>query len=295
MLSFVSKINLRTLLLASLVPLIVIVFWFGKNYLLFNSFSSSTSFGMNLARITTDRLNISEKNILINQGILSPISTIPPFSFLNDYRRFIVTEKGSYNTQRNIPVLFNEKKSSRSKVSWFSSNFNHIDYIEISNRYKMDAYNLIINSPKFYLRQTYDAVKIFFKPSSHHFGVKWSYKKIKKYCDIYNAIFLGCVKKFSTLALWSIAFYVFVTFYLLYIILIKKKCNLDRKDPHYIIIYFLVFNIFYNFFISNLFEFGENNRFSFCISPLSVILFGLIISRYLPSFTHTLKQITGRQ
>ena len=63
-----------------LMPLVVVSFWYTKNWVQFGTTSSSSWAGMNLAKVTLQEAADDEVDQMVRRGELSPQALIPPFS-----------------------------------------------------------------------------------------------------------------------------------------------------------------------------------------------------------------------
>lgn len=67
----------RTILIAAAVPLLLILFVYGKNYYLFGHFSASSWLGASFAKVTTFSLSEEERLRLAERGEISELAFIP--------------------------------------------------------------------------------------------------------------------------------------------------------------------------------------------------------------------------
>jgi hypothetical protein len=72
--------------------------------------------------------------------------------------------------------------------------------------------------------------------------------------------------------------------------LILNTKNNKSSKPFTITIFFLVSTIIYYTLVSNLFDFGENNRFRFDIDPFCIIIFILFLQNVLLRFSKRLPE-----
>jgi hypothetical protein len=272
----------KKILLTSLIPLIAVLFIYGKNYFIFGEFNTSSWLGMNLSRMTTDTLAPRGKIRLFENKAISKISTFSPWSPLEKYKPFI---KNPGKT--GIPALDDEYKSKG------APNLNNIAYIDISRQYMKDSISIIANYPKIYLgglKRSYSLY--FFRPSSEYFvfNQKENRKQIRAFEDLYYIILLGKVPESKINKLPPNMYVRFIfgngLFLLLWIPTIAVYClyllykGLLRRfsDPAFeLTIIFMFTTIFYLTLVGNLFEHGENNRFRFVIEPFMIIITVLLI------------------
>lgn len=140
------------------VALAVVLGWYTRNWIMFGSFSSSSWFGMNLARMTHTFVPMAERHSLVLSGRLSAVSEIAPFSPLAAYRGRYVPPV--LRVPSGIPVLEQQVRESG------APNYNHRDYIAVARLYRRDAVWLLRNRPAAYWRSVLDAALIFFMPAT---------------------------------------------------------------------------------------------------------------------------------
>jgi len=80
---FTNRNYWKIIVKGAIFPLLIILSVYFKNYLIFDSFSTSTWLGMNLSRITVNQLPDYERKKLIQNGILSWVSKYQPFSAID--------------------------------------------------------------------------------------------------------------------------------------------------------------------------------------------------------------------
>ncbi|MCB9784313.1 MAG: hypothetical protein H6751_15225, partial [Candidatus Omnitrophica bacterium] len=157
-----------------LIPFLLAVGWYGKNAVMFGKFSGSTWLGMSLAKGTIFRLPDEEREKWIEEGALSDISEIYPFGPIVVYEG-IVPE----HDPTGVPAL-DEPWKSNHKV-----NFNHLSFIEISDRYLEDSLKTIRRDPVGYGETLVRAFLLFFRPPSEMSFLDGNREKI----ETWNAFF----------------------------------------------------------------------------------------------------------
>jgi hypothetical protein len=271
-----SPRQMRTrLVLLSLLPIFVTFSWYGKNYVVFGTFSSSSWLGMNVARIFPPA---------------TPLGGIRPFRPLQEY-------EGFYKPARlyaDVPVLAAEQKTSG------YVNYNHEDYLVISKLFRDDVMKSIAADPWQILRRVPDALTIFFTPATHGPFIDINLPRIQPYAtvatldfsDYHNyhairpikgtdptAVFMRANGFNTTAALPAAFLYVAV---LTLAGLVWTKGSLASTDRCLLLV--LLFILAYGLLVGNVFEFGENNRFRLELSPIFFILSGIAMDRALLLF-----------
>lgn len=134
----------RDVLIAAVAPLLLVAALFTKNALLFGELSSSSWFGMNLARASTLQIPLEERESLVGQGRLSALALRATFDYYATY-----ADTG-YGTPPVSParhrVLGDPVRSDG------SPNFNYEGYLGIYRQYRKDAITSVRLRPGAYLR-----------------------------------------------------------------------------------------------------------------------------------------------
>jgi len=267
-----KKDCLKKILLSLLIPFLLILGVYVKNYLLFGNFTTSTWLGMHFSRISTFQLSKDERLSFIERMKLSPFAQIEPFGEICVYRDFLDESQDSRFS--HIPVLTEEYKSSG------DANYNHILYIEISKKYLQDDLYVIRTRPDAYLKGLNASLHIFFSPSHDYKFLEPNRDRISSVEKIYSRFVFGRffpkIKQgiFLILATMTVLIYGFTIFFKS----MKRKIYRNKAKATLV---FLWINIIYVTSLSNLLEVGENNRFRMLINPLIIILFAHFIDRFL--------------
>ena len=133
-------------------PLLVVGALYAKNAVLFGFFGSSSWLGMSLDRMVTARLDPGVRRDLATAGILSSFAVIPPFSPLEWYEKAV----GVRFPDSPVPALGRRVKENG------QPNFNHLGFLEVSERCRGDALEVIRRFPGVYARSVTAAVRRFF-------------------------------------------------------------------------------------------------------------------------------------
>lgn len=180
------------LVAASCVPLAAVLLWYGKNVHLFGTFGASSWLGYGLYKMTVLGLPLEERLDLIRQGRLSPISLVPLYRPVDEYRPFLrpIAPTG-------VPALDQELKSNG------RPNLNHVAYVAVANRYRVDALTALRLRPDAYARSVFDSVILSFLPASEFWP---TYPETPRnanrilmfpYEVVYNAILYGSISSSS--------------------------------------------------------------------------------------------------
>jgi hypothetical protein len=193
----------------------------------------------------------------------TPIGIIGPFKPIHDYP--IVNPSGKYPS---VKLLHQEYKTNSGFVNYY-----HIDYIDLSDRFKKDAVKEIYTRPFEYFSRVGNALVIYCNPSSHAPFIDKNYQHIKGYASLVNLNFTG-YKKFKrddfpfVQALPVFLLHLFLVVALIYCL--KMRLFGAAETP---VIWVMTFMLGYAMIVGVFFEYGENNRFRFEHLSVFVILF----------------------
>ncbi len=271
----------RKTLLVAIIPLLLVTGWYTKNLLLFNSFSGSSWMGMNFARATVFRLPDQTREDWIEEGILSEISRIGPFSPIENYEGII--EKPPIT---GVACLDNPAKSET------ISNFNHIAWIDVSKRYETDAWTTVRLDPVRWIGNVADGFLIYFRPTQEFALRSANQSAIEGWEKFYDRWItwqvsesrlndavedrLSFLERLKSCSWMWILLHFGSCFYGIYQVMIGMKGATEARNRA-VVYAFLTFNIVYIAMVGNMFEYGENNRFRFMADPLVLLITGSAI------------------
>jgi hypothetical protein len=105
LLAAVLRERWRQVLLAAAAPVLLVIFWYAKNFFLFGVFTSSTTMGLGLSNITTLTVPAAELLPRVRSGELSPFALVSRYTQTD--LLFLPDERGP----TGIPVLDQVRKS----------------------------------------------------------------------------------------------------------------------------------------------------------------------------------------
>jgi hypothetical protein len=274
----------RQLLIAAAVTLVLIIAWNVKNQILFGSASSSSWMGMSLGKMVTAGVPETDRVRLAREHRISPFALRRPFEDITEYADLLPPSDST-----GIPALDMEMRSTG------NTNFNHIAYVGISNKFLSDALTLMQLYPGIYFRGVAHAVLIFFRPSSDYAMLNQNRPSVERVEKVVNMILLGQIhyehafletneerldlaKQIQRTGILIVIAYISV---MVYSMVAVWKCVRSRSvpDPLCIVSTFILCTILYVAFVGNLIEIGENNRFRYMMDPLFIILLGSSLTR----------------
>jgi hypothetical protein len=273
-------------LLCGVLPLLAIVALYGKNWILFGSFSGSTWMGMNMDVITSHQLTVTEAREFVSRGVISPASLLDLGSPIALYAPYIKTP-----ARTGVPILDD------CITSTGATNFNCTAFFQVQRIYTRDGLALLRNYPVVYLRSVEAAWFSYFLPPGDFPFFDLNRPKIHAIDRFWNFVFFGQFKEANDRkelrrlaaqgARVSLVFYsgAFLMIGLpaiwlwsaCYLFAGVRKKTLDPSSA--ILIGFLLLNIAYVTAIANFLSSFENNRYRFPLDAFYVILLGVALSR----------------
>ncbi|MEI9942615.1 MAG: hypothetical protein WDN26_00170 [Chitinophagaceae bacterium] len=260
-----KEIGLSKLVAASLIAILLTGSWYVKNYIIFNTFSTSTWAGMNIARNVFHDAPITDS---------SRIETIEPFSKISAYKSYIPAGyENKYAGLNDRDLLLEMKNDS-------FINEKHVGYIEVSNKYMAAIKQEIKSHPLGYIKNVVQSGITFFAPATRYPTTEYQAKKIKYYDVLYsfNISHFASGKQQRRIALTVSAFPKFIIYLLVFFLVVR---DMIRKRRINILHFFILAIILYIFFISSFFEHYENMRFRYEAEPLFLVLAAFAIDFFL--------------
>jgi hypothetical protein len=263
----------RALVLVGLVPVLCVSFWYVKNAVLFHTYTTSSWTGMNLAQITIDQATPKQLNELVKNGTLTPISLIVPFMSPPAAYGHSLSNHGS----TGVAVLDRVKKSDG------SINLNDVNFVAISNQYLANDIRFIKADPGAYARSVGKAITTFMLPSEQYAFFASNEHHLSGYARAYELIFdgqlLGVDPSTATtnagdghgVSALHISWFVVLEYLITFTVIPALAWRRRRDLPYALTLGFITLTTLYIFVVTNLTEFGENNRFRFDVGPLPLI------------------------
>lgn len=235
--------------------------WYLKNKLIFGEFSASSWLGMNMAR------NIFHDSEFTDS---SKIESIPPFSPISDYKRFISGELEAKYAGLNDRDLLQEWKNDSLR------NEKHISYIEVSNQYKKAGIEHIKQKPLHFAKNVIQSAVTFFAPATRYTLMEDQARKIRYFDAVYSLNFsqFAAGKQQRRIALTISAIPQILLFLFAFWVTIKETM---RRKTIPVLSVFIMLILLYAFGVSSLIEHYENMRFRFELTPLFLILLSTAI------------------
>ncbi len=256
-----------------------------KNDRLFGVPAASSWFGMNLANMVFERWPLEERQLLVEQGIVSPLAMAAPFSPLDAYPESFRSVESP-----DLPALRAPFKTGG------ESNYNHIAYIAISRIYQQDALTLIRRDPARYAAVVSSAWQKFLLAPSNYAFVEPNRRRILAWNRLYDMLYgvpdawidggfkvdaPGAPVSAGSLGwLWIALCIPSVGFAA--IVVVRSLFSVSRAQPvaRIATLAFCVLTVSFVSIAANAVELGENNRFRVPIEPLLLILVAFALREF---------------
>lgn len=247
----------RTVLLASALPVLVVLLLIVKNALVFGVPTTSSWFGMNLAQVVYYSVPAADRRPYVERGELSRVSLIDPFSAPADYLPLVPAPR-----RTGVPVLDQFVKSEGSR------NLNNKIMIDVSRDYFRDSLYLARVRPGAYARAVVDGGKLYLRPTKVG-GQNQS--KLEAYEDLFNRVVL-----LQTPYLVDFGWTILAAHLLALVYGLRLTYRLLRRrlvaSVASITLAFVWLTVAYTTLIVTLAQIAENDRIRFLLDPLVVIL-----------------------
>ncbi|MCU1354464.1 MAG: hypothetical protein JWM05_3673 [Acidimicrobiales bacterium] len=271
----------RAVLAAAAIPLLLVVGWYVKNLVLFDTFGTSTWLGVNLSRVTVAQLAPAERRRLVADGSLSRYAAFPAFTGLEEMKQPGAHRRGP---GAGVPLL------DQRRTSVHYANLHQRDYLEVNQRTLHDALWVVRHRPGTYARGVSRSWAITFDAPSAWFGYGGNVHEIPGPVAVERTL-LGAVSAppaFDDPALgrWSAADeqWVVVLAYLLVAVAVPldlvRRRAWRRPRPVDVAVGFLWANVLFIVVATTALELGENNRFRSVADPLVLVLVSWLASRW---------------
>jgi len=261
----------RRILLAAAVPILLVSLLYAKNVVQFGVPSTTSWFGMNLARITLWANPQSETDRLVAEGKLSRVALVPPFSPLSKYDAADLPSA----SHTGIPALDRPLKANG------GVNLNDKAYIELSRRYLKDSLRYIRYHPTGYLRGVAKAAGKLSVPATDYSYVYPQRSKIRAWDRVFNGLVYWRTP-------WTHG--IGIALPLLYVLgVLFGLSQLVRAVRHRtapgatLVVLFLWVTVTYLLLLASLTDFGENERVHLPIDPFVLVLAALAVRGVLRS------------
>jgi hypothetical protein len=241
----------RLVLAGAALPLALVLAVCVKNWIVFDSFGTTTWLGFGLARMTVRSLPDGERERWIAGGRLSPFSRVRPPGAVRDYLPLLPAAELE---PTGVPLLDRPEKPGG------DLNLFHAAYAPVSQKLRNDALVVLRERPAIYAATAWHAFGRFLGPASSWHPLAQNRAQIAPYADGYDAVFhfAGLFDLSGLLLVLVPALVVWAAFW-------TWRCR--RGEAKRWLGAFMLGTVAYVAAAGCLFEPNENMRFRFMIEP----------------------------
>ncbi|HYL36901.1 MAG TPA: hypothetical protein VEV17_13385 [Bryobacteraceae bacterium] len=289
------KENQKAVVLGAIVPLLLILGLYAKNWILFGTFSSSTWTWAALQAVTSHNLTPLEAEDLEKRGVISPVSLVRLGAPIRLYRPYI-----KMPARTGIAVL--DQEASATGIP----NFNNPAFLAIGRQSTRDSRAILRQYPAAYFRAVQIAWFSYFLPPGDSPFFDLNRPKIHALDRLFNLALFGQMREapdrsaLRTLKATgtSLGLVLYTGIFLLiglplvwlwsiyYLATGIRQRTLPA--PIAVLIGFLIFNITYVTALANFLSSFENNRYRFPLDSFFVVLLGVAAERIRRKFPRPL-------
>lgn len=274
----------RQVLFAASIPILIVCLWYGKNYYLFGTFSSSTWFGLGLSNISTLAVTREELAPLVERGELSP------FALVSRYQEIDRLFTSQQLTPTGIPVLDQIRKSSG------DYNFNNLQLLMIDRYYTRDGFTVIKRFPASYVVGLIISNRLFFSPSNMNLYFNATNRAAVRPMEaIFNPLLYGVGARPGLIQQPHFGFtgqsFLEVNTSLLLIVAwllllgygyarVRRAFLPEGCDdlPRAIVMGYIAFTMLYIYGVGTAFELAENYRYRWVVEPVTLVIAAVAIT-----------------
>jgi hypothetical protein len=279
----------RTVAVAAALPVVLCLAVYVKTLVQFDTFGATTCSGINVARLTTHRVDPARRAELMRAGELSQFAlTIPgdlPFKRPELFEREPV---------RGHPILDDPVKSTG------YVNFDHAAYLDICRDYMDDAITLLKREPREARNGVLAATLIYWRPAGQYYFFSrpaersrsrvWGIERVhaiglgqarRPRVSLEESVApRGAADKLLGVAWLVVAGYVLTAWWTARALLRERRSGTPRS-PANVTCAFVVLTAAYVTLVGTFSELGENNRFRYLVDPLVFAAFAALAAEWL--------------
>lgn len=301
------RLSVRRVLLVSMIPLLIILAVYIKNFLLFGSLTTSKVWMVfNLGEMTVKHIDDDTLRKYCQNGQLTFTSCERALGAGSpEYRRMVTEFEQRPDVQpTGIAVLDQVYKPTSGQINWHSRRF-----LKSADYALKDSWFLLRHHPESYVKSLRRAFRIMFYPAPTDvtFGNR---RFLQTYENIYNAPFAYAnylnsgtlyseklllwyefenrnTNVISKLCYFAVVFYYLVLFLLGVDLLVQALRMGAEARVEQVMLFFLLFNIFYLPVVSNLFSWVASNRYRFIVEPFNLTVLAVLVTTYFLQKDHS--------
>ncbi|GMW00702.1 MAG: hypothetical protein AMXMBFR84_18390 [Candidatus Hydrogenedentota bacterium] len=252
------------------VALLALSSFYVKNRFEFGQFTVCTWTGKHLWIKTAGNLPWAEREHLVAEGVLSPVSLRNRFTAVSNYP----PEYRHPGPYASVPCLSEEAKSSG------QLNYNQFAQIAISQAYGRDAWAAFAYRPSAYVLTCTQAFVNYFKSPSHYGYESPNVAVLKPWLDAWDRIlYWKCIVPESGRALLGRTVYPGLFGGLVLLVVIGATIAIKAEPADRQLLAYMLFTIAYVAFMGIALEILEVHRFRFMTEPFYTVIAGLAMQR----------------
>jgi hypothetical protein len=264
--TYLRGVDRRRVLLASLVPLLLVVGLYAKNLVLFGVPATSSWTGMNLVQTTVGALSPEETIELIESGRLSRFAAIGIFEPLERYGDLIEPEEPT-----GVPVL-DERRKALGHI-----NANNPGYIQVSDGLLEDDLWVIRNRPGTFLHGIVRAHRSFFSTPTKLDFLYENRTKVAAYERAWSTFVYGTTRLGNGVGLVILAAYALALGF--GAVSTFRTLRARAWSPAAVVVAFCFLTIAYTMVVANISETTESYRYRWVLDPLALAILASPLAR----------------
>lgn len=259
---------------------LLVLTWYAKNAVLYDSFTASSWAGLNTFKTVTLRIPGKVRKTWIKEGIVSELALVPPYRSPDVYLEYFPD-----TPLTGIPLLDDIN------ISTGYRNQHHLSYVYAGERYLKDSVRILVHAPHYYLDILPYSIYIFLHSASDFEHIYSTRVSIDGWDTVWNRLFYGqwqkdesLVERSQTFSPEHVAWWLVLGFLLVITATpVYLWRNQDRAlSIKYGLILFMFWNVLFVSAAGILLDQGENNRFRFVIDPFLSLLSLYFVLRLIP-------------
>ena len=269
----------REVVAAASLPFALCAGLYTKNLVQFGSFTGSTCLGINLARVSTNRLSDTERQDLVRHGVLSRYAVLNPL-----WLPYTTPDAFAHEPHTGVPSLDRVKKS----TAW--ANFENSRYVSICEAYQRDALTVLRRKPLLLPRSFTAGTLIYLRPAGDYaFFSKENRRHVhpleRPFDLLLGQLHAGRNQVHPRLdeVAWVVVAAYAAAGIAAVLIVCRRKVRHSLRPAVLAIIGFAMLTTLYVSLVGNFLEVGENNRFRFVVDPLVLVtIIAVLVGRRTP-------------
>ncbi len=262
-------------LAAAVLPVLVVVGWYGHVASFTGEFTASTWLGMSLQKVTAAHLPADELRQLIDEGVVDPIAAVPSFQAPYHYAPYI-----------ELPEPTGVELLDRVATSNGVRNLHNLGVVAASRAYATAAGQIVDARPDVLRTQAVRATCYFLRPGHASTQVEAAYGALDRWRGFWDRVILlqptaDASRPCFASSMSGTAVALIVAPVLLGVAGLWRRLR-GRHRPGDLALAVMGATVVYVTAVSTLVEVGENYRFRFLVEPIGWLALAMLVERRLP-------------